>query len=162
MGPKKGKLILFLQHVTMNSICEYMYINHTYLKISGVSNLLEKGQKGEPGRNGTNGFPGLPGPPGKQGFAGKTEIESIVEPLLWGHPFCVRNVTSQEGWPLVQGKKSIHLDLDLHCPVAFPEGLTSQGGLSKGVPLYFFIIKNQSDLNQSSHLSIYIFLAFQN
>ena len=27
-----------------------------------------------------------------------------VEPLLWGHPFCARNVAFQEGWPLVRGR----------------------------------------------------------
>ena len=26
-----------------------------------------------------------------------------VESLLWGHPFCNRNVALQEGWPRVRG-----------------------------------------------------------
>ena len=29
---------------------------------------------------------------------------NTVEPLLWGHPFCIRKVAFQEGWPLVRGK----------------------------------------------------------
>ena len=54
-----------------------------------------------------------------------------VEPLLWGHPFSTRKVASR------QGKKSIHLCLELRCSVAFQEGLAPrQGGLSKGVLLY--------------------------
>ena len=27
-----------------------------------------------------------------------------VEPILWGHPFCIRKVAFQEGWPLVRGR----------------------------------------------------------
>ena len=27
-----------------------------------------------------------------------------VEPLLWGHPFCIRKVAFQEGWPLVRDR----------------------------------------------------------
>ena len=38
------------------------------------------------------------------------------------------------------GKKLIHLCLDLHCQVAFPERVTSrQGGLSKEVPLCIYM-----------------------
>ena len=33
-----------------------------------------------------------------------TNIYSTVEPLLWGHPFCIRKVAFQEGWPLVRGR----------------------------------------------------------
>ena len=29
---------------------------------------------------------------------------STVEPLLWGHPLCIRKVAFQEGWPLVRGR----------------------------------------------------------
>ena len=35
----------------------------------------------------------------------KKQLQSItVEPLLWGHPFCIRKVAFQEGWPLVRGR----------------------------------------------------------
>ena len=30
--------------------------------------------------------------------------EYTVEPLLWGHPFCIIKGAFQEGWPLVRGK----------------------------------------------------------
>ena len=29
---------------------------------------------------------------------------TTVEPLLWGHPFCIRKVAIQEGWPLIRGR----------------------------------------------------------
>ena len=58
-----------------------------------------------------------------------------MEPLLWGHTFYTIKMAFQEGVSN-QGKKSIHLCLDLHCQVAFLEGVAShQGGLSEGVPL---------------------------
>ena len=57
-------------------------------------------------------------------------------PLLRGHPFCTRNVTFQKEWPFV-GSRNQYICFDLHCPVAFSEGLVSHhGGLSKKVPLF--------------------------
>ena len=59
-----------------------------------------------------------------------------VEPLLWGHPFCIRNVAFQVGWLLIRGRNQ-YIFLELHYPVDFQEGLAfHRGGLSKGVPLY--------------------------
>ena len=55
----------------------------------------------------------------------------VRPPLLHQKSGLSRRVASR------QGLKSIHLCLDLHCQVAFPEGVASrQGGLSKGVPKY--------------------------
>ena len=31
-------------------------------------------------------------------------ITFTVEPLLWGHPFCIRKKAFQEGWPLIRGR----------------------------------------------------------
>ena len=28
---------------------------------------------------------------------------TTMEPLLWGHPFCIRKVAFQKGWPLIRG-----------------------------------------------------------
>ena len=33
-----------------------------------------------------------------------TKHSNTVEPLLWGHPFCIRKVAFLEGWPLIRGK----------------------------------------------------------
>ena len=46
-------------------------------------------------------------------------FKSTVELLLWGHPFCGRNVASPEGFA------------------------SRQGGLLKGVPLYVVIMKEK-------------------
>ena len=64
-------------------------------------------------------------------------LACTVEPLLWGHLFFTRKVAFQEGRPLVRGSNQ-YICLDLQCLVAFTEGVAShQGGLSKGVPLYY-------------------------
>ena len=34
----------------------------------------------------------------------KLYLSHKVKPLLWGHPFCIRKVAFQEGWPLVRGR----------------------------------------------------------
>ena len=55
----------------------------------------------------------------------------VRPPLLYQKSVLSRGVAFHQGF------KSDHLCLDLHCQVAFPEGVAScQGGLSKGVPLY--------------------------
>ena len=56
----------------------------------------------------------------------------VRPPLLHKKSGLSREVASRQRW------KSIHLCLDLHCQVAFLEGVAScQGGLIRGVPLHF-------------------------
>ena len=61
---------------------------------------------------------------------------NTVESLLRVRPLYTRNVAFKEGWPVVQGKKSIHSCLDLHSKMAFLERLASrESGFSQGIPL---------------------------
>ena len=54
---------------------------------------------------------------------------NTVEPVLWGHPFCIRKMAFQEGWFLVRCRNQ-YLCLDLQS-----SGLSRGAGLSSGWPL---------------------------